>query len=159
MVWQAMSRLPDHLNPPAIVEQQRQSKFICSACGSGRDCDCNAPALERLAAIKEQKRQAQAKWREKSKENNERVDTTPPPNDPSYDDYPSTKQHEETDDMRPDIDYLPDPEPPLPTDPYAALAEAVTLKNRIVHELMPLMTPAGRQQFLVVLVEEIKAAQ
>jgi hypothetical protein len=71
-----MSRLPDHLQPAAIVEQQKQSKFICSACGSARDCDCAAPAMERIAEIREQKRQAQAKWREKSKENNGRVAST-----------------------------------------------------------------------------------
>jgi hypothetical protein len=43
-----VSRLPDHLNPPAIVEQQKQSRFVCSACGSARDCDCKAFALERV---------------------------------------------------------------------------------------------------------------
>ena len=37
---------------PAIIEQVKQSKFICSACGSARDCDCAAPALERLAELK-----------------------------------------------------------------------------------------------------------
>jgi hypothetical protein len=29
---------------------QRQSRFICSVCGSSRDCDCDAPALERVVA-------------------------------------------------------------------------------------------------------------
>jgi hypothetical protein len=72
-----MNKLADQLlQPPAIVEQQKQSKFICSACGSARDCDCAAPAMERIAEIREQKRQAQAKWREKSKENNDRVEST-----------------------------------------------------------------------------------
>jgi hypothetical protein len=38
---------------PAIIEQVKQSKFICSACGSGRDCDCNAPArLRAVEAVK-----------------------------------------------------------------------------------------------------------
>jgi hypothetical protein len=140
-----MSRLPIHLNPPAIVERQKQSRFICSACGSGRDCDCNAPALERLAAKKENERKASQAYRERKAEQIQQSR------------HMTEADHEETD-MRPDIDYLPD-EPPLPTDPYDALAEAVTLKNKIVRELMPLMTPTGRQQFLVVLVEEIKAAQ
>jgi hypothetical protein len=27
---------------PAVIEQITQSKFVCSACGSGRDCDCAA---------------------------------------------------------------------------------------------------------------------
>jgi hypothetical protein len=30
---------------PAIIEQVKQSKFICSDCGSARDCDCSAPAI------------------------------------------------------------------------------------------------------------------
>lgn len=50
------------------VQQIKQSKFICSACGSGRDCDCNAPALERLAELKEQARQRQIKKREQKQE-------------------------------------------------------------------------------------------
>jgi hypothetical protein len=62
-----MSRLPDHLQPPAIVEQQKQSKFICSACGSARDCDCVAPAMERIAEIREQARQRKIKQRESEK--------------------------------------------------------------------------------------------
>lgn len=49
---------------PAIIEQVGQSQFVCSACGAGRDCDCNAPAMERLAEIKEQARQRQIKKRE-----------------------------------------------------------------------------------------------
>jgi hypothetical protein len=36
-------------SPPAIVEPQRQSEFICSGCGAARDCNCNAPALKRVA--------------------------------------------------------------------------------------------------------------
>jgi hypothetical protein len=53
--------------PSEQVEQITQSKFVCSACGSGRDCDCAAPALERLAEIKEQARQRQIKKREQEK--------------------------------------------------------------------------------------------
>ena len=53
---------------PAIIEQVKQSKFICSACGSARDRDCAAPALERLAEIKEQARQRQIKKREQKQE-------------------------------------------------------------------------------------------
>jgi hypothetical protein len=66
------------LDPPAIVEQQKQSKFICSACGSARDCACDAPALERLAAIKEQTRQRTIKAREKAKENQQSCSATAP---------------------------------------------------------------------------------
>src|SRR5262249_50061582 len=49
-----MTRLTD---PPAIIEQQRQSEFVCSACGAGRECDCNAPALKRLAKLEEKREQ------------------------------------------------------------------------------------------------------
>jgi hypothetical protein len=39
----------------AIVQLQKkqESEFVCSGCGADRDCDCNAPALERLAAERE----------------------------------------------------------------------------------------------------------
>ena len=50
------------------VQQIKQSKFVCSACGSGRDCDCNAPALEREAARREAQRQADARYAERRKE-------------------------------------------------------------------------------------------
>jgi len=48
---------------PAIVQEQRQSEFVCSACGAARDCNCNAPALERLAEKKEQDRQRAKAYR------------------------------------------------------------------------------------------------
>jgi hypothetical protein len=49
------------------VQQIKQSKFVCSACGSGRNCDCNAPALEREAARREAQRQADARHAERRK--------------------------------------------------------------------------------------------
>jgi hypothetical protein len=36
--------------PTEQVQHIKQSKFICSSCGSARDCDCSAPAVERVAA-------------------------------------------------------------------------------------------------------------
>ena len=39
-----------HITPTEQVQYIKQSRFICSACGSSRDCDCNAPALERVVA-------------------------------------------------------------------------------------------------------------
>jgi hypothetical protein len=53
---------------PAIIEQVKQSKFICSACGSARNCDCAAPALERLAELKEQARQRDRAYKERKRE-------------------------------------------------------------------------------------------
>ncbi len=54
----------------------KQSEFVCSACGSARDCNCNAPALERLAELekkketqRQQQRDAMRRAREKTKEN------------------------------------------------------------------------------------------
>jgi hypothetical protein len=52
----------------------------------------------------------------------------------------------------------PEPAPREAVNPYDALQEAVVLKNRIVHELMPLMTASGRDQFRVVLIEDVTAA-
>jgi hypothetical protein len=54
------------LTKPAIVQEQRQSEFVCSACGAARDCRCDAPALERLAAKQEQDRQRSRAYRERS---------------------------------------------------------------------------------------------
>src|SRR5262249_27637932 len=51
----------------AIVERQKQSQFICSACSSARDCDCNAPALELEAARLAAHRAANRKHYEKKK--------------------------------------------------------------------------------------------
>lgn len=50
------------------LDHRQQTKFVCSACGSGRDCDCSAPALERPAELKEQARQRQIKKREQNQE-------------------------------------------------------------------------------------------
>jgi hypothetical protein len=52
----------------SIVQQQKQSEFVCSACGAGRDCDCNAPALKRLAAQREANKEAVRRHRAKAKE-------------------------------------------------------------------------------------------
>jgi hypothetical protein len=39
--------------PTEQVQHIKQSKFICSSCGSARDCDCNAPArLRAIEAVK-----------------------------------------------------------------------------------------------------------
>jgi len=51
---------------PAIVQEQRQSEFVCSRCGAGRDCNCFAPAVARLAEKKEQDRQRAKAYRERS---------------------------------------------------------------------------------------------
>jgi hypothetical protein len=51
----------------AIVQfQQRQeAKFICSACGADRGCQCNAPAVEKLAEMREQARQRDRTYKER----------------------------------------------------------------------------------------------
>jgi hypothetical protein len=46
-----------------LKKQEQETPFICSACGAGRDCDCNAPAVERLAAKHEQDRQRAKAYR------------------------------------------------------------------------------------------------
>lgn len=55
------------------LDQRQQTKFVCSACGSGRDCDCNAPALERLAEIKERKRQEARRYRDRLDNKNQAI--------------------------------------------------------------------------------------
>jgi hypothetical protein len=40
-----------------IVQFQKKQEFICSACGADRGCNCNAPAVEKLAQKLEQDRQ------------------------------------------------------------------------------------------------------
>jgi hypothetical protein len=54
----------------AIVQFQKkqEAKFICSACGADRGCNCNAPAVEKLAEKLEQDRQRARKARAKAKE-------------------------------------------------------------------------------------------
>jgi len=53
----------------AIVQFQKkqEAKFICSACGADRGCDCNAPAVEKLAEKLEQDRQRARKARDRKK--------------------------------------------------------------------------------------------
>jgi hypothetical protein len=57
-------------DPPgqAQYKNQEQPKFYCSACGSDRYCDCNAPALERLAAITEKSRQRDREKKQRQRE-------------------------------------------------------------------------------------------
>ena len=55
-----------------IIQLKPLSEFVCSACGSDRHCNCNAPALERLAAIKEQGRQRKRAHDERKREENQR---------------------------------------------------------------------------------------
>ena len=53
---------PAAISIPAV---RQEAKFICSACGADRACDCNAPAIEKLAEITEQRRQARKSYRER----------------------------------------------------------------------------------------------
>jgi hypothetical protein len=57
----------------AIVQLQKkeEAKFICSACGADRGCDCNAPAIEKLAQKQEQDRQRAKAYRERKAEENQ----------------------------------------------------------------------------------------
>jgi hypothetical protein len=69
-------------DPPgqAQYKNQEQPKFYCSACGSDRYCDCNAPALERLAAITEKSRQREREKKQRQRERqklNENNDPSP----------------------------------------------------------------------------------
>jgi hypothetical protein len=51
-------------------QKKQEAKFICSACGADRGCDCNAPAVEKLAELKEKNRiAARESMRRKRKQN------------------------------------------------------------------------------------------
>jgi hypothetical protein len=45
--------------------RHQESPYVCSACGADRGCDCNAPAVERLAAKTEQDRKRARAYRER----------------------------------------------------------------------------------------------
>jgi hypothetical protein len=62
---------------------QEQSKFQCSACGADRGCDCNAPAIEKLAAINEANRKKQKAYRERRASRDAPVDIVAPAKAPS----------------------------------------------------------------------------
>jgi hypothetical protein len=51
-----------------LHQKKEEAKFICSACGADRVCNCDAPAVEKLAAKMEQDRQRARKAREKKAE-------------------------------------------------------------------------------------------
>jgi hypothetical protein len=53
--------------------QKQEAPFICSACGADRGCDCNAPAIEKLAAYRERERQKKIRQRQKANKNNDHV--------------------------------------------------------------------------------------
>lgn len=63
----------------AIIQFQKkeEAKWLCSSCGADRDCNCNAPAVERLAEIRERARQ-EKRQRKKTKENKDQVWQTGP---------------------------------------------------------------------------------
>jgi hypothetical protein len=51
-------------------KKSEEAKFICSACGADRGCNCNAPAVEKLATKLEQDRQRAKAYRERKNEGN-----------------------------------------------------------------------------------------
>jgi hypothetical protein len=54
-------------------QPKAETQFVCSSCGADRGCDCNAPAVERLAQIREDGRQRvrvhRAREKEKAEQN------------------------------------------------------------------------------------------
>ena len=66
----------------AIVQFQKKedAQFICSACGADRGCNCSAPAVEKLAAMKEdqRKRNRESMQRKRAEESTARVRTHDP---------------------------------------------------------------------------------
>jgi hypothetical protein len=139
-----MPRLPD--DPPAIVQQIKQSTFVCVACGAGRDCDCDAPAARRLADIKEQNRQRKIKQREKEQQDQQPRHVTEPEPQP---------QPEKESPMHP----LPAEIPKLDAAADAsvnAIVYATKLRTEMFVLLREQMTAVGRVEFLKATAEEIK---
>jgi hypothetical protein len=64
---------PDINQPSNIVQFQKkeEAKYICSACGADRGCNCNAPAVEKLAQKQEQDRQRSKEYRARKAEENQ----------------------------------------------------------------------------------------
>jgi hypothetical protein len=54
-------------------QKKQQAKFICSACGAERGCDCNAPAVEKLAELKEKNRTAARESMRRKRQQNQRA--------------------------------------------------------------------------------------
>ena len=52
-------------------QKREKAKFICSACGADRGCNCNAPAIEKLAQKQEQDRQRSREYRARKAEENQ----------------------------------------------------------------------------------------
>jgi hypothetical protein len=57
----------------AIIQFQKkqEARFLCSACGADRGCDCNAPAVEKLAELKEKHRIAARESARRKREKNQ----------------------------------------------------------------------------------------
>lgn len=59
-----------NMETAAVIQFQKkqEAKFSCSKCGEDRFCDCNAPAIEKLAEIREQARQRDRAYKERKRE-------------------------------------------------------------------------------------------
>jgi hypothetical protein len=156
-----MSRLPN--DPPAIIQQVKQSQFICVACGAGRDCDCDAPAARRIADIKEQARQRQIRHREKALQDQQPRHVTEPESElqpketamrRSTAAAPAWPRELETEAERDEREAAEAKARTMSS--AAAIEDAVKHKNEILR-LVPSMQPIGREQFLKVLVEDVAA--
>ena len=72
-------------------QKKQEAKFICSACGADRGCDCNAPAVEKLAELKEKHRVANREYdRRKRKQKQRSLDIQ------SDDEMPSEEEAEQS---------------------------------------------------------------
>ncbi len=61
------------------LDIRQQSEFVCSACGSARDCNCNAPALNRLADLEAQQEKARIAARERKRRQREKEEQNQQP--------------------------------------------------------------------------------
>ena len=54
-------------------QKKQDAKFICSACGADRGCDCNAPAVEKYEQAKATSRKSSAAYRDRKRQQKQRI--------------------------------------------------------------------------------------
>lgn len=76
-------------------QKKQEVKFMCSACGADRGCDCNAPAVEKLAEMVEQRRKAKRAYNERKRQQKQQSGNIPKPRNNAQN--PFIDDHEDDD--------------------------------------------------------------
>src|SRR5262249_8876544 len=121
---------------PAITQFQKkqEARFMCSACGADRGCNCNAPAVERLAEIKERARQRQRAYDERKRQQKQQSSYVRKP----VEDSPNLLIQEVSNgvaDFSDHVDEWLEKNPDAPDEALGALAMAISNASDILAEL------------------------